>query len=323
VSREKVSFLISLHGVMMGEEGLSVLERAQLGAAIREVYANAHEQEVSPRESMLRDVLLARSEQEKTDGAFEIAAVLRNLADRLGEFCDQGAYSYLLDRATNVPKDSPLVVFDTRSCPEVVIGPVMFSIIEYVQRAIARIRAANARPANSTDSPLFPCLILFVIEESWHLLDSKDGGIYVNDLARRARHLGLFLIVISQLLSDFSSEFGLALLRNCTQLMLLKLAPSELAFAQEALQLSQEKCAIVRRLKTVKGSYAEIFWINGTRGQARVTLRLGPTEYWCYTSEPLRDVPAREAMIAEHDGAVWQAIHQLALNSAGRESEQR
>jgi hypothetical protein len=41
VSREKVAFLVSLHAVMMGEEGLTTLERAQLGAAIRAVYARA------------------------------------------------------------------------------------------------------------------------------------------------------------------------------------------------------------------------------------------------------------------------------------------
>ena len=41
VSLEKVAFLVSLHGVMMGDEGLTTLERAQLGAAIRAVYARA------------------------------------------------------------------------------------------------------------------------------------------------------------------------------------------------------------------------------------------------------------------------------------------
>jgi hypothetical protein len=321
VSREKVSFLLSLHSVMMGDEGLSALERAQLGAAIRDVYSTAAERGVSPRESLLREVLLARSEQELENGAVEIAAVLRNLADRIGEFCGQGAYSYLLDRETNVPEGSPLVVFDTRSCPEVVIGPVMFAIIEYVQRAIKHIRDQPPPQYADGQAPLFASLVVFVIEECWHPMANKDGGHYVNDMARRARHLGIVLVVVSQLLSDFAGEFGLALLRNCVQMLILKLAVPELSFAERELEFPSERAAIIRRLRTVKGAYSEIFWINGTRGQGKVTLRLGPTEYWCFTSEPLRDVPARDAAIAAHDGEVWPAIRELAASSGSRPAE--
>src|SRR5665213_457529 len=61
VPREKVAFLTALHATMMGDEGLSVLERSHLGTAIREVYTQAHEQGVSARESMLQRVLLARA----------------------------------------------------------------------------------------------------------------------------------------------------------------------------------------------------------------------------------------------------------------------
>ncbi len=67
-----------------------MLERSQLGTAIREVYARAHEQGVDARESMLRDVLLDRAGKEADAGAVEIAAALRNLAERLGEFCGAG-----------------------------------------------------------------------------------------------------------------------------------------------------------------------------------------------------------------------------------------
>jgi hypothetical protein len=54
-----------------------------------------------------------------------------------------------------------------------------------------------------------------------------------------------------------------------------------------------------------------MFWINGTRGRGKVSLRLGPSEYWAFTSDPHRDVPRRNHAIAENDGDVWAAIHQL------------
>jgi hypothetical protein len=312
-SREKVSFLIALHAALMAPERLTALERAQLGSAIREVYSVAHEQRRPARESLLHEVLLARSKQEMDSGAVEVAAVLRSLADRLGEFCGQGAYSYLLDRETNVPHDSPLVVFDTRSCPEVLIAPVMFAIIEYVQQAIIRIRReTSTQHPEDTGDALFKDKVLLEIEECWRVLHHPDSGAYFNDLARRARHLGLMLKIISQLFSDFVSEHGTALLNNCKQMLILRSNAAEVACITKTLELSDEKAAIIGRLKTVKGSYAEIYWINGTRGEGPVTLPLGPKEYWCYTNEPTRDVPMRNAALARHDGRVWDAINELA-----------
>jgi hypothetical protein len=321
VSLEKVAFLVSLHGVMMGDEGLTTLERSQLGAAIRAVYADAAVAGSRPRESMLRDELLRRSDEEQTQGAGDVAATLRNLAERLGEFCGEGSYAYLLDRETSVPRDSPLVVFDTRRCPEVVLKPVMFSIVEYVTRAIERHRDQHLELTGAAGAPMFAGKTVLLIDEAWHLVGRKETGEYANDLARRARHLGLFLIVMSQHLSDFATEHGLALIRNSTMQLFLSQHPDEIPFVQEALGLSDEEAALIGRLKTVKGSHSQMFWVNGVRGKGRVALRIGPTEYWCFTSDPLRDAPLREAAIKEHDGDVWSAVQSLARGGiAGAES---
>lgn len=312
VSLEKISFLVSLHGVMMGDEGLTTLERAQLGAAIRAVYARAAASGETARESMLRDELLGRSAEEKEEGAIEVAAVLRNLAERLGEFCGDGSYAYLLDRETTVHPDSTLVVFDTRRCPEVVLKPVMFAIVEYVTRTIERhreqYRDLSARPG----SPLFTGRTVLLIDEGWHLVGRRETGEYANDLARRARHLGLFLIVMSQHLSDFATEHGLALIRNSTMQLFLAQHPDEIPYVQEAIGLSEEEAALVTRLKTVKGSHSQIFWVNGSRGRGRVALRVGPLEYWCFTSDPVSDVPLRDAVLEQHGGDIWAALLDLA-----------
>ena len=152
VSREKIAFLISLHGLLMGEEGLARAEVAQLGEAIRAVYQRAATLEGElPRESLLREELLAMAEHNQARGAVDLAALLRNLATRLSEFCGQGSYAYLLDRPTTVAPDSPLVVFDTRRCPADVLRPVMFAVMEYVTRTVER---HWADPARRGDRPL-------------------------------------------------------------------------------------------------------------------------------------------------------------------------
>ena len=94
--------------------------------------------------------------------------------------------------------------------------------------------------------------------------------------------------------------------------MLKQRNAAELEFSREALGLTEEQAAIVGSLETVDGRYAEVFWMNGTRGKGRARLPVGPTEYWAFTNEPLRDTPARNAMIAKHDGDVWAALRELA-----------
>jgi TraG P-loop domain len=310
VSLEKIAFLEALHGVMMGDEGLTTLERSQLGAAIRAVYARGAETGAVPRESMLRDELLARSRTEQADGSADIAGVLRSLAERLGEFCGDGAYAYLLDRETTVSTDSPLVVFDTARCPEIVLQPVMFAIVEHVTREIARHRRQHE--SSGAQPSMFGGRTVLLIDEAWHLVGRAETGTYANDLARRARHLGLFFIVMSQHLSDFETEHGLALLRNSTMQLLFAQHADEVPFVQEALRLSDQEAELIARLKTVKGSHSQALWVNGSRGRGRVALRLGPTEYWAYTSDPLRDVPMRDAAIAAHDDDAWAGVVALA-----------
>jgi len=313
VPLEKIAFLVSLHAVMMDNEGLSVLERSQLGAAIRAVYAAAAISNTKPRESMLRDELRARAEQERSEGGdLAIATVLRNLAERLGEFCGSGSYAYLLDKPTNVDTDSPLIVFDVRRCPDVVLKPVMFALLEFVTRTVERHRDASRALTARPDAPMFAGRSFFFIDEAWNLVGRDELGSYTNDLSRRARHLSMCLVALSQLMSDFDTKHGRALLRNATMTMLLGQHPDDLPFLREALGLSEQKLAVISRLKTVKGSYAQIYWINGTRGEGVVSMRIGPIEYWSSTSDPIRDVPLREAKIDEHGGSVWQAIYDLA-----------
>jgi TraG P-loop domain len=317
VGLQKVTFLKSLHGLMMGADGLTVTERAQLDTAIRQVYAWAANRRLKPRESMLRAALLERAETEREADNPELASMLRHLAERLSEFCDEGSYAYLLDRDTNVPADAPVIVFDTRRCPTELLQLVMFMIVEYVREAALAHRDAAHDLTSRPGAPMFAGRSVLVIDEAWHMVSRRETGEYANDLARRARHIGLFLIVISQQMSDFDGEYGRALLRNSTLQLLLAQHPHELPRLKEALDLTDQEAAIVAQLRTVKGQYAQMLWINGERGRAKVSLPVGPLEYWMYTSDPLRDAPAREAAIERHRGDVWAAIYELATDANG------
>jgi adenylylsulfate kinase-like enzyme len=309
VPREKVAFLIALHQVMMGR--LDGQQLGMLASGIRAVYGKAAGLGSSPTESLLREELRAQADDAQKADAPEIAATLRNLADQLSEYCGEGTYAYLLDRQTTVPVDSPLVIFDTRTCPESQLQLVMFSIMEYVTGTVQRHWAAHRADAVKPGAPLFLGRSMMLIDEAWHLIRRDETGEYANDLARRARHLGLALIVMSQQLSDFNTEYGKALVRNSAQQLLLAQNPQEIPFIAETVELSEREAAELGRLKTVKGRHAQMLWLNGARGHGKVTLRVGPTEYWAFTSDPT-EVAIRDETIARHDGNVWAALHELA-----------
>jgi len=310
VSREKIAFLLALHQVMMG--GLDARQIGLIGPAIRAVYAKAAQLPGSkPRESMLQEELRAQAREAQDADAVDVAATLRNLADRLSEYCGEGTYAYLLDRETTVPLEAPLVVFDTRRCPESELRLVMFQVMEYVTATVERHWRAHRTEAGKPGAPLFLGRSIMLIDEAWHLISRPETGAYANNLARRARHLGLVLMVMSQQLSDFDTEHGVALLGNSSQQLLLAQNPKEIPFIAETLQLSECEAAELARLKTVKGRHAQMLWLNGTRGRGKVALRVGPTEYWAFTSDPT-EVAMREAEIERHSGNVWAAIAALA-----------
>jgi hypothetical protein len=310
VSREKIAFLLALHQVMMG--GLDARQVGLIGAAIRAVYAKAAALPGSqPRESMLQDELRAQAKEAQDQDAVDVAATLRNLADRLSEYCGEGTYAHLLDRQTTLPSDARLVVFDTRRCPESELRLVMFQVMEYVTTTVQRHWEAHKTTAGQPGAPLFVGRSIMLIDEAWHLISRPETGAYANNLARRARHLGLTLIVMSQQLSDFDTEHGVALLGNSSQQLLLAQNPKEIPFIADTVQLSEREAAELARLKTVKGRHAQMLWLNGTRGHGKVALRVGPTEYWAFTSDPT-EVAIREAEVARHDGNVWAALAALA-----------
>ena len=260
---------------------------------------------------MLQDELRAQAREAQDQDAVDVAATLRNLADRLSEYCGQGTYAYLLDRATTVPADAPLVVFDTRRCPESELRLVMFALMEYITTTVERHWTAHKAAASSPARRCSSGRSIMLIDEAWHLISRPETGAYANNLARRARHLGLVLIVMSQQLSDFDTEHGVALLGNSSQQLLLAQNPKEIPFIADTVQLSDREAAELARLKTVKGRHAQMLWLNGTRGHGKVALRVGPTEYWAFTSDPT-EAAIREAEIARHQGNVWAAIAQLA-----------
>jgi len=345
ISRQKVQRLLALHRLLIGENRrLSPEEIGQLEAGIRAAYRLAEQHHESARESHLQKALRDRAGDEAQHGAIETAAQLRNLLERLGPFCrggvcDEppaldggGAYAYLLDQETTVPRSSPMVVFDTRSVDEAIMPAVAFSLVETVRTLaeqhfdrMSRTHDMDPRSNRQAERHLAGRLGL-AMDEMWSLLGHEDTSYHIADIGKRTRHWALFVLAISQQLHDFDSPHGKAFLNNSTMKFLGKQRnEQEMQLAYDLFQLSageREGLNALQMQRDERRRDSRWLWLNGTIGRGICSLALSSLEYWAYTSDARFDLPLRVRKIEEHDGNKWRALVDLAeTHKRGIEAE--
>ena len=326
VSAEKVDYLLALHALLLGEHhqgrdsyGLTDLESNLLGLAIVEVYERCALTGEEPRELLLQEELERRYTTERAEGSVGIAEALRNLSMRLNNYLREGPYGYLTDRPTTIPPDSPLVVFDTRMIPDAKAAAALFVICEHVKTRITDARRehlAGHGPDHEWAGRRF-----LVIDEAWKLIERPATGRWFNEFCRRSRHYALWLIAISQQLSDFETEHGRALLANAAMRLFLRQEARELAYAKDALALSDGAIESIASLQTVRGRHSTAYLMNGTRGQGTLQIAVGAEEYWIASSDPARDEPLRQAALRASGGDPWRALAILAEEHSAQEHE--
>jgi hypothetical protein len=318
VPKDKVAFLLHLHALLIGEHdpdqdsyGLDRLQRSLLAHAIRATYRRCHRDGLQPREQLLHQVLGELADLE-ADRAAEHAAIYRDLALGVAEFCGDGTYAYLFDRPTSlgVRPDAPLVVFNTTKIPGDIAPAVLFSIFEYITNrnedrwaAELQRRAAGHRPAGPLDGTS-----MLVFEEVWKVVSRRATAEFVAERARRGRHTGLWTIALSQTRTDMDNPNARALLDNATMHFILGQSRGDLKAVQRGVGLGDEEIEQIRKLTTEKGVMAQAYFVNGERGRGTVAIRMAAPIYWTATSEPHHDVPRRGLALRTAGGDPWGAL---------------
>jgi len=317
VGAEKIDYLLALHALLLGEHhagrdsyGLSDLEANLLGLAIAEVYARCALTGEEPRELLLQEELERRYHHERDEGSVGIAEALRNLSMRLNNYVGDGPYAYLADRPTTIPSGAPVVVFDTRLIPDAKAAAALFVICEHVKSQIARTRALHLAGVGFQHD--WAGRSFLVIDEAWKLIERPATGRWFNEFVRRSRHYALWLIAISQQLSDFDCEHGKALLANAAMRLFFHQETRELAYVKGALKLTDEAIEAISSLKTVRGSFATAYLMNGSRGEGTLQIGVGALEYWIASSDPARDEHIRRRALRETGEHGWEALRLLA-----------
>lgn len=330
VPAEKIEFLKALHALLIGERhgedrALSALDEALIARGIDAVYERCAHTGERPRETLLSQEMsrLADGDQGKQVDAV-IASAYRSLVARLHPYVQGGTSAHLTDAETTVAADVPLVLFDIAGTPERLIGAVVLTIVDHIDREVQRTRARRVA-GTLDDRGAWAGSCFCVVEEGWKLTETKAAGGWLNEYARRSRHYALWLIFVTQHLKDLATVQGQALLESAQLRMLFRNTRKDLGGARDALGLTDTDIDTVVELETHKGLYSSCYLVS-PRGRGKVRVALGNLEYWICSNDPERDQPRRAAALEQADGNPWGALQLLCsrewhhANDSGREA---
>jgi conjugal transfer ATP-binding protein TraC len=273
---ERITALLGLLELLIGEGRLSADERSVLDRAIHQAYGRTWEDELGARGGirrgetatygrpapLLRDLHAVLDEMPD-----EVTA---RLATRLERYVSGSLGGGLFAGPTNIDLDQPLVVFQVRDlAPE--LKPLAIHVIAgHVWNSVRRTR----RPRQ------------LIVDEAATLLGHAEGGAFLANLARRARKHYLGLVTLSQQLEDFTGcEHGETVLQNAAMVLLLKQKAESIGAVDARFRLTAEERQLLLGADKGEG----LLLVSGRRlGSLRIPLQVvaSPAEYRLATTNP-------------------------------------
>jgi len=316
LSSAKVKFLAVFHALLIGDSSagtqrrtLSGIEQSLLERAIAGTYQHAADTGERPCEQLLLDTLAQLAGSAERDNNHEASRTYRLLAERLAPYGQGGVYAPIANEPTTVDGDAPMVVFDLAGVSDELAGPLTLAIIEREEREIAR-RCAQQIGGDSGTGGSWTGRTVMVLEEGWSQLSNDVAGSWVNEYARRIRHMAGCLIGISQHLTDFRGDQGRALLRQSAFTITHRLRVDELDEIAPVLRLSQDEIETIATLKTQRGEYSTCYLLSD-HGRGPIRIQMAELEYWMCSANPRTDQPLRAEAQRQTGGDPWAALKLL------------
>jgi len=148
-----------------------------------------------------------------------------SLVTRIKKYTD-GTYAGFLNQPTNVPLDKQLVVFSIRDMEEELKPIAMYLVLNYIWSKVRTERKKR----------------ILAVDEAWLLLKYEAGGLFLFNIAKRARKYYLGLTTISQDVADFlNSQYGKAIVTNSSIQVLLKQSPATIELVQNTFHLTDSE----------------------------------------------------------------------------------
>ncbi len=273
---ERITALLGLLDLLVGEGHLSADERAVLDRALHQTYGRAWRDDQSARGGIRRGEaatysnpapLLRDLHTVLAEGAGELD---RRLAARLERYVSGSLGGGIFAGPTNVDVDQSLVIFQVRDLPPELKPLAIHVIAGHVWNSVRRTR----RPRQ------------LIVDEAATLLGHAEGGAFLANLARRARKHYLGLVTLSQQLEDFTeSDHGQTVLQNAAMVLLLKQKAESISAVDSRFRLTAEERQLLLGADKGEG----LLLVSGRRlGSLRIPLQVvaSPAEYRLATTNP-------------------------------------
>jgi hypothetical protein len=311
--RSKVDFLVAAHEIMLTRPGehLSPRELSILDEAIRHVYAQHPAGSIPLQRELVAYLHTLGNDKRHTASERDL---LRNMHATLTQYVGEGRYAHLIDRPTTVDVDASLLVFDLDKLPRHLYALMMLIIVDTASRRAETTHAQRGHVDVSSE--------MLVVDEGWFITRYTQAGFWLEQLARRARHIGLIFFFVTQQLSDLTDNETAATIFNASSLKCMfqqsdvrsSRGVDMIEWLATTLQISLDEA---RKLPTLPVGQMMLFRsLKGQRPRRGIVdVKASPLEYWIFTTEPNVDVPARRVAIAEAGGDTLQGVLALATAS--------
>lgn len=215
------------------------------------------------RETILSDIVTR----------LELTARGRDIAKQLLPY-HKGQFANLLNRPNTLQIDDRFVFWNlSRVVDYSCVGVVSLCVFNHVNRQMY-------------DPALLGDLKIMGLDEGWSTMSDESSAGLVNKAFRAYRSLNGLACVISQLMSDFDTPLGQAILGNTATKIVLRQAETALASLPKYLSLSEKDMALIRNLEIRKRCYSEFF--VSTEGRPSTVGRVipAPMRYAVATTDP-------------------------------------
>lgn len=158
----------------------------------------------------------------------------------------------------------------------------------------------------------------FVILEELGMIggDNPNAARFIKDAAETFRKLGFWLISLTPRPQNyFEIEAGRAMWGVADNFIFLQMSEDNVRYVQEHSSLLDEANAeIVKSLRTIRGKYADIFYMNKKKTyQGAFRYFQTPLDRWLAPTNA-KDMNAATSALKKFPGEKWKALHYLAEN---------
>ena len=199
----------------------------------------------------------------------------KNLGQMLYPYTTNGTYGRFFNGPSTVNLDNPLIVIELEELKE----------RKDLQAVVVQMMIINITNQMFLGDRKTPFSIVF--DEAWDMLGGKQGGVFIETLARRLRKYRGSLVVGTQSINDFFQSPGAqAAFDNSDWMCMLSQKPESIEHLKKSnrISLSAQQEAQLKSVKTKQGQYAELM-ISGTHGYAIGRLLLDPFSNLLYSTK--------------------------------------